>query len=48
MNSRERVLRALRRKEGNPDRVPLQFDICRQHTEFFGKKFGIEPDYALS
>jgi uroporphyrinogen decarboxylase len=48
MNSRERVLRALRRKDGNPDRVPLQFDICRQHTEFFGRKLGIEPDYALS
>lgn len=48
MNSRERVLRALRRKEGNPDRVPLQFDLCRQHIEAFGRKLSIEPDYALS
>jgi len=48
MNSKERVFRALRRKEGNPDRVPIQFDLCRQHIETFGKKLGIEPDYALS
>ena len=33
---------------GIPDRVPVQFDLCRQHTETFGKKLGIEPDYALS
>jgi uroporphyrinogen decarboxylase len=48
MNSRERLLRAFRKKEGNPDRVPLQFDLCRKHTETFGKKLGIVPDYALS
>jgi uroporphyrinogen decarboxylase len=48
MNSKERVLRAFRKKEGNPDRVPVQFDLCRKHTESFGKKLGIEPDYALS
>ena len=48
MNSRERVLKAFRKLEGNPDRVPIQFDLCRQHTESFGKKLGIEPDYALS
>lgn len=48
MNSRERVFRALRKKEGNPDRVPIQFDLCRQHTESFGMKLGIKPDYALS
>jgi uroporphyrinogen decarboxylase len=48
MNSRERVLRAFRKKDGNPDRVPVQFDLCRQHTETFGKRLGIEPDYALS
>jgi len=48
MNSKERVLKALRKKEGNPDRIPVQFDLCRQHTESFGKKLGIEPDYALS
>ena len=48
MNSKERVFRALRKKEGNPDRVPVQFDLCRQHIEAFGKKLGIVPDYALS
>jgi uroporphyrinogen decarboxylase len=48
MNSRERVLSAFRKKEENPDRVPVQFDLCRQHTESFGRKLGIEPDYALS
>jgi len=48
MNSKERVLRAFRKKEGNPDRVPVQFDLCRQHTEAFGKKLGIESDYAFS
>jgi uroporphyrinogen decarboxylase len=48
MNSRERVFRAFRKKPGNPDRVPIQFDLCRQHTEAFGKKLGIQPDYALS
>jgi uroporphyrinogen decarboxylase len=48
MNSKERVLRTFRKKEGNPDRTPLQFDLCRQLTETFGRKLGIEPDYALS
>jgi uroporphyrinogen decarboxylase len=48
MNSRERVFRAFRKKEGNPDRVPVQFDLCRQHTETFGKLLGIIPDYSLS
>ena len=48
MNSKERVLRALRKSDGNPDRVPIQFDLCRQHIEEFGKRLKIEPDYALS
>jgi uroporphyrinogen decarboxylase len=48
MNSRERVFRAFRKLEGDPDRVPIQFDLCRQHTETFGKRLGIKPDYALS
>lgn len=48
MNSRERVFKAFRKMDGNPDRVPIQFDFCRQHTESFGRKLGIEPDYALS
>ena len=40
--------KAFRKMEGIPDRVPIQFDLCRQHTESFGKILGIEPDYALS
>jgi uroporphyrinogen decarboxylase len=48
MNSRERVFRAFRKKEGFPDGIPVQFDLCRQLTEFFGRKLGIEPDYSLS
>jgi len=48
MNSKERVFKAFRRMEGNPDRVPVQFDLCRQHIETFGKKLGIVPEYALS
>jgi uroporphyrinogen decarboxylase len=48
MNSKERVLRAFRKLDGDPDRVPVQFDLCRQLTESFGKKLGIKPDYSLS
>jgi uroporphyrinogen decarboxylase len=48
MNSKERVYRAFRKRNGDPDRVPIQFDLCRKHTETFGKRLGIEPDYALS
>lgn len=48
MISKERVLRALKKKEGLPDRVPLQFDLCRQLTDEFGREMGIKPDYAIS
>lgn len=48
MNSKERVYRAFRKRDGNPDRVPVQFDLCRQLTEAFGRRLGIEPDYSLS
>ena len=48
MNSKTRVLKAFRKLDGNPDRVPLQFDLCRQLTDAFGKKLGIQPDYSLS
>jgi len=47
MKPRERVLRALRR-DGLPDRVPLQFDLCRSLLEGFGKKLGISVDYTTS
>jgi uroporphyrinogen decarboxylase len=47
MNSRERVLRALRR-DGLPDRVPLQFDLSRPLLEAFGSKHGIPVHYSPS
>lgn len=48
MTSKERVLKAFNKLPGRPDRMPLQFDLCRQLTDAFGKKLGLEPDYALS
>jgi uroporphyrinogen decarboxylase len=48
MNSKTRVLKAFRKQSGNPDRIPVQFDLCRQLTNAFGRKLGIQPDYALS
>jgi len=47
MNSKERVLKALRR-EGVPDRVPLQFDLCRPLLEGFSQKYGIPLYYSPS
>jgi uroporphyrinogen decarboxylase len=48
MNSRDRVLRALRR-DGLPDRVPLQFDLSRPLLEAFSQKLDIpigwQPNY---
>jgi len=48
MTSKERVLKAFGKIPGKPDRVPLQFDLCRSLTDHFSKKLGIEADYALS
>lgn len=47
MNSRERVFAALRR-DRMPDRVPLQFDLCRSLLEDFGKKHNIPVNYTHS
>lgn len=47
MNSKERVLRALTRTE-LPDRVPLQFDLCRTLTEQFSEKYGLPAHYTPS
>jgi uroporphyrinogen decarboxylase len=47
MNSKERVLTALRRT-GLPDRVPLQFDLCRSLTEDFSKKYGVPTQFTTS
>lgn len=46
MNSRERVLKAFKRLPGLPDRVPIQFDLCRQLSDHFGKELGIEVNYT--
>jgi uroporphyrinogen decarboxylase len=46
MNSRERVLRAFKRLPGLPDRVPVQFDLCRQLSDHFGKQMGIQVNYT--
>ena len=48
MTPKERVLRALKKIDGVPDRVPLQFDLCRQHIEYFAKELNLEPEYAVS
>jgi uroporphyrinogen decarboxylase len=48
MNSRERVLKAFKKDKGIPDRVPIQFDLCRQHIEFFSKKYQVPEDYSNS
>jgi len=47
MNSKERVLKALRR-DGTPDRVPIQFDLCRPLLENFGKKYSLPVHYSPS
>lgn len=47
MNSKERVLTAMKR-EGLPDRVPLQFDLSRALLEKFGEKYGIPIHYTAA
>ena len=47
MNSKERVTTALTRK-GIPDRVPLEFDLCRPLLEAFSKKYNIPVHYSPS
>ncbi len=46
MNSRERVLKAFKRLPGLPDRVPVQFDLCRQLSDHFGEELGIQVTYT--
>jgi len=46
MNSRERVLKAFKILAGMPDRVPIQFDLCRQLYDHFGKELGISVNYT--
>jgi uroporphyrinogen decarboxylase len=47
MNSKERVLRALTRKD-LPDCVPLQFDLSRSLADRFSVKYGIPTHYTTS
>jgi uroporphyrinogen decarboxylase len=47
MNSRERVMSVFKRC-AIPDRVPLQFDLCRKLTDEFGKKYKIPIHYTTS
>jgi uroporphyrinogen decarboxylase len=46
MNSRERVLKAFKKLPGLPDRVPVQFELCRQLYDHFGKEMGIPVHYT--
>jgi uroporphyrinogen decarboxylase len=46
MNSRERVLRAFKQIPGQPDRVPVQFDLCRQLSDHLGRELGIPVGYT--
>ncbi|MFC2031052.1 uroporphyrinogen decarboxylase family protein [Chloroflexota bacterium] len=47
MNSKERVNTALRRS-GLPDRVPMQFDLCRSLLDGFSEKLGIPVHYTTA
>lgn len=47
MNSRERVMIALNRT-GTPDRVPIQFDLCRSLLNRFGEAYNIPVHYTTS
>lgn len=46
MNSKERVLKAFGKIKGMPDRVPVQFDLCRQLCDYFGEKMDIPVNYT--
>ena len=46
MTPRERVLKAFKRMPGLPDRVPIQFDLCRQLADHFGKALNIPVNYT--
>ena len=48
MTSRERVLRAWKYKEGLPDRVPIQFDLCRKLQDHFAEKLGVPSRYTVN
>jgi uroporphyrinogen decarboxylase len=41
MIPRERVMKALRLQDGLPDRIPVQFDLCKSLLEHFSKELNI-------
>ena len=47
MNSKQRVLSALKR-QGLPDRAPLQFDLSRSLLNKFADKYGVPADFTTS
>ena len=46
MNSRERVLKTFGKIPGKADRVPVQFEMCRQLTDHFSKEMEIPAHYT--
>jgi uroporphyrinogen decarboxylase len=46
MNPRERVLKTFGRIPGKADRVPVQFEMCRQLMDHFSKELGIPAHYT--
>ncbi len=46
MKPKTRVQRAWRRIDGMPDRVPIQFDLCRSLLDHFGAQLGIPVHYT--
>ncbi|HBG28563.1 MAG: hypothetical protein A2Y10_19970 [Planctomycetes bacterium GWF2_41_51] len=47
MNSKKTVKLALTR-EKKPDRVPIQFDLCKSLIEYFSKELNIGTEYTMS
>lgn len=46
MNSKERVLKAFKILPGKPDRVPIQFEMCRQLYEHFANELSIPATFT--
>ena len=46
MTSRERVLKAFKLMEGQLDRIPLQFDLCRSLCDYFGEKLNFPVHFT--
>lgn len=47
MKSKERVMRALTRK-GIPDRIPIQFDLCKSLIEYYSRQLNVDPGFSWS